>query len=292
LFNVPENDARINYYQPGNKYVPTFRFDGQYIADPSDPQFTTYDEWYDFVRQTIDSLLAVPSPIRINVEQYVGVDSVHVSFDIVCVDPVPSNLVLHFAVAEWGHYYVYPGIPTIPKRWYHAMRDLTTGETGMPITLSVGDSLHYDWTYPIFDVFAQDDAGMANDQWDMTTIIFIQDDATHDILQAFGARLPDVASVTPGEPARVWLGLSTPNPFSAETAICFGLDRAGAVRLSVYAPTGQLVTNLVDGYLEPGPYSTAWDGCDRFGREVGSGMYYYKLETVGGARTGRVVLLK
>ena len=105
--------------------------------------------------------------------------------------------------------------------------------------------------------------------------------------------MPDVASVTPGEtPAGLYLGLSTPNPFNTETTISFGLDRAGAVRLSVYAPTGQLVTKLVDGNLEPGPYATAWDGRDRFGREVGSGMYYYKLETVGGARTGRVVLLK
>jgi hypothetical protein len=276
--------------------------------DPSD--FATLDEWYDFIRQTIDSLLAVPSPIRINVDQYVGVDSVHVSFDIVCVEAVPKPLWLNLAVAEWGHFYSYPSYPTTPKRWYHAMRDFITDPVGTPIELSVGDSLHYDWAYYIDDIFAQDDGVLIGDQWDMTTIIFVQDTSLvvevdslgapvdtltvgANVYQAFGARLPDVASVTPGEtPDGLYLGLGVPNPFSTQTTVSFGVERAGNVKLSVYSVAGRLVTDLVDGILQPGPYRASWDGRDRLGREVGSGMYYYKLETASGARTGKIVLLK
>jgi hypothetical protein len=292
LFNVPENDVRINYYQPGSKYVPTFRFDGKYIADPSD--FATLDQWCVFARQTIDSLLADPSPIRINLDQYMSQDkdSVYVSFDVVCVDSAAgASLALQLAVVEDAHFYSFSSL--VPKRWYHAMRDMFPDASGTPISLSPGDSLHYDWVYPIPDVFAQDDPVLVDDQWDMTTVVFIQRTATGKVHQAYAARVPDVSSVSRGETTEfLALGRSFPNPFTGETAIAYQLGKAGNVRLSVYTPEGRLVARLVDGYVEPGSHSAAWDGCDRFGNDVGSGVYYYRLVAQGETRTGRVVHLK
>ena len=94
LFNEDANYDRILYYHgmepwPTSLYVPSFRFEGEFIKDPSDSTFITYEDWYNFVRSTLDSLLAIPSPIRIaNFTQTPLLDSVFVSFDVVADDPV------------------------------------------------------------------------------------------------------------------------------------------------------------------------------------------------------------
>ena len=58
------------------------------------------------------------------------------------------------------------------------------------------------------------------------------------------------------------------------------------------APAGRLVTHLVDGCVEPGSYAATWNGRDRAGNQVGSGIYYYRLQTPNGVRSGRMVLLE
>jgi hypothetical protein len=299
----------VYYWNYDGMYVPTFRFDGKHLGDPSDG-FATYEDWYNFVRATFDSLLSVPSPFRINLDQYWSkdMDSVYVSFDVICTGAVPDPLWLNFAVAEGGHFY--PVNLPYAKRWYHAMRRMIPDVYGVPVSLSPGDSLHYNYTYPIDDIFHQDDAILVDDQWDMETVVFVQDtslvvltDTTGapidtvteggQIYQTFGARVRDVASVRPGtSPDGLALSKNWPNPFRSATSIAYAVPKAGNVRLSVYTAEGRLVTRLVDGYSEPGTHSATWDGRDRFGNEVGSGMYYYRLDTGGQERTGRMVFLK
>ena len=283
--------ARRAYY--GFNYVPTFRFDGKYIKDPSDG-FATYDEWYAWVRSTLDSLVAIPSPIRINLDQYwsADMDSVYTSFDIVCVDSIEGSFVLFYGVSEYEHLYKYTG-PAYGKRWFNALRWFGSGEDGIPITLAQGDSLHFDWVYPIWSVFSQDDKLFEDDQWDMTTFIFVQRAVSGKVQQAIAQRVSEVAGVRPGDvPSTIALSQNAPNPFRSETLIRYSLGKASDVKLSVYTAEGRLVTRLVDTGLEPGTYSASWDGRDRFGREVGSGMYYYKLDTGMESRTGRMVFLK
>ena len=78
---------RVAYYDVG--YVPSFRFDGHYIEDPS-----TVGDWYGFFSATVESLFAVPSPVRINLDQLLSQDgdSVYVSFDVVAVDSIAYTL--------------------------------------------------------------------------------------------------------------------------------------------------------------------------------------------------------
>lgn len=290
LYDSTDALARRQYY--GFNYVPTFRMDGDSLGDPSD--FATYDQWYAFVRATLDSLLEIPSPIRINLNQFwsADTDSVYVSFDIVCVDAVEGNMRLFYGVAEYEHKYSLPR--PYAKRWYHALRQFGSGPDGIPITLSPGDSLHYEWAYPIAGVYSQDDALVENDQWDMTTVVFVQRWGTRKIQQAASLRGSDVAGIWPGDvtTATVSVSQNAPNPFRSRTTIMYSLGKAGDVSLSVYSAEGRLVTRLVDTHLEPGTYSASWDGRDRFGSQVGSGMYYYKLDAGGEIRTGRMVFLK
>jgi flagellar hook assembly protein FlgD len=43
--------------------------------------------------------------------------------------------------------------------------------------------------------------------------------------------------------------------------------------------SGALVARLVEGYREKGAHSVSWTGRDVNGREVGSGVYFYRLRT-------------
>jgi hypothetical protein len=57
--------------------------------------------------------------------------------------------------------------------------------------------------------------------------------------------------------------------------------------------TGRMVATLVDGTRSPGPGSATWNGLDREGSPVGSGLYLYRLEVEGSPAISRkMVLLK
>jgi hypothetical protein len=87
-----------------------------------------------------------------------------------------------------------------------------------------------------------------------------------------------------------------PNPFNPTTTIAFSIGEGvvGAIhaRLDVYNVLGQRVTTLVDGYVEPGRHEYEWDGTDRSGRQVASGLYFYRLIAGRDAETKKMVLLK
>jgi hypothetical protein len=85
---------------------------------------------------------------------------------------------------------------------------------------------------------------------------------------------------------------NSPNPFGTETRITYNVKKGGSVRLSVYTPTGRFVTDLVDRYIEPGTHLATWDGRDSMGRDMGSGIYYYRLVTGNTYSTGKMILLR
>jgi hypothetical protein len=286
-FDSTEIAARAAYYSVS--YVPHFRYDGKKISD----LFGTapaYPEFFLFFRHALDSLLAIPSPFRINLTQYPGEDwdSVYVSFDVVAVDTVQYDTTpdLYLAVVE--KYHTYPGYP----QWDYSFRDIIPDADGEVITIQKGDSLHFDWVYPINDIYNLDA---------IITTVFIQNDRDESItaewrnkvMQAANALVNDVSGVAAGDmPSVIYLGKCSPNPFTTQTSIAYALGTAGRVRLAVYSPTGQLVTSLVDAEAKPGAYQATWDGRDRFGREVGSGVYYYQLELNNTRQSGRMVVLK
>ncbi|MEW5874479.1 MAG: putative Ig domain-containing protein [Candidatus Zixiibacteriota bacterium] len=89
-----------------------------------------------------------------------------------------------------------------------------------------------------------------------------------------------------------------PNPFNPSTRIAFTISGAQSaatvsrVRLDIFNVLGQRVTTLVDSHLEPGQYEFEWDGRDRSGNTMASGLYFYRLQADGRAETKKMVLLK
>jgi hypothetical protein len=86
------------------------------------------------------------------------------------------------------------------------------------------------------------------------------------------------------------LGLKIgPNPMGSGATISFRLDQRGPVTLAIYDAGGRLVRRLQAGFMAPGDQQVRWDGSDRKGRSVDSGVYFARLETAGEQRTAKVV---
>jgi hypothetical protein len=84
-----------------------------------------------------------------------------------------------------------------------------------------------------------------------------------------------------------------PNPFNPMTRIRYELPAPAPVSLRVYSISGRLVRVLLDSELRgPGTHTTEWDGTDDQGRNVASGVYFYRLEADGERLTRKMILLK
>ena len=69
-----------------------------------------------------------------------------------------------------------------------------------------------------------------------------------------------------------------PNPFNPQTRISYALPEGASVRVTIHNILGQTVRTLVDSYEGPGFKNVVWDGADESGRQVSSGLYFYRLE--------------
>ncbi|MCH8024967.1 MAG: T9SS type A sorting domain-containing protein, partial [Candidatus Marinimicrobia bacterium] len=83
-----------------------------------------------------------------------------------------------------------------------------------------------------------------------------------------------------------------PNPFNPSTTIRFDLPVATEVHLAVYDLLGREVVRLVDGQLEAGYHQQVWNGRDRNGREVPTGIYFVLVVTPEFRKSIKIVLLK
>ena len=93
------------------------------------------------------------------------------------------------------------------------------------------------------------------------------------------------------------LAQNFPNPFNPETWIPFQLNRAANVTIQIYNVSGNPVRTLNLGHKSIGSYMTTsnaayWDGKNKTGETVSSGVYFYTLQTKDFSATRRMVILK
>ena len=105
-------------------------------------------------------------------------------------------------------------------------------------------------------------------------------------------KLVEAATHLPGES---FLSQNYPNPFNPSTEISYHIaDEPSPVHttLTIYDILGHEVRTLVDDLKEPGQYTARWDGRDRDGFEVTSGLYFCQLRAETFRATKRLLLLK
>ncbi len=104
---------------------------------------------------------------------------------------------------------------------------------------------------------------------------------------------PELSPVPhPSYPAAVVLHQNVPNPFNPTTTISYELDTAGPVDLQVFDLAGRLVKTLHHGTESAGHHEKVWQGRDRLGRPVATGVYFYRLRADNEVQTRRMLLAK
>ncbi len=97
----------------------------------------------------------------------------------------------------------------------------------------------------------------------------------------------------PNIPADFVLEQNYPNPFNPTTVISYKLSAVSNVTLKIFDILGREVKTLIDNEKQlAGKHSLRWDGTNRRGGRVGSGIYYYQLTTETGKQTKKAVYLK
>jgi hypothetical protein len=88
------------------------------------------------------------------------------------------------------------------------------------------------------------------------------------------------------------LNCNYPNPFNLSTTIGFQIPKKERVKIAIYNILGQHVKTLVDQMYQKGNYKIVWDGSNRFGETVASGIYFVRIVAGDFVRSKKMVLLK
>jgi flagellar hook assembly protein FlgD len=87
-----------------------------------------------------------------------------------------------------------------------------------------------------------------------------------------------------------------PNPYIVSSGSLFTVpafaQRDASMSVTVYDVAGRKLRVLRSGVVSPGPVTLRWDGRDRDGTPVSSGLYFLRIKTDAGSKSQRVVLVR
>jgi hypothetical protein len=87
-----------------------------------------------------------------------------------------------------------------------------------------------------------------------------------------------------------------PNPFNPDTKIAYRMPVAACVDIAVYDLRGRMIKSLADGVQTAGSHEILWNGTDRSGGSVPTGIYVLKMRVSSDRRgytaTRKMVLMK
>jgi ABC-type dipeptide/oligopeptide/nickel transport system permease subunit len=93
-------------------------------------------------------------------------------------------------------------------------------------------------------------------------------------------------------PAHTELLANYPNPFNPETVIRFTVEFPTDVSIDIYNVKGQRVHTILDGHVGAGYHQVVWDGTDDLGRDVSSGIYFYRMNAGEYSSIRKMLLMK
>jgi hypothetical protein len=83
-----------------------------------------------------------------------------------------------------------------------------------------------------------------------------------------------------------------PNPFNPSTSMQIDLPELTRVSVVIYDAVGREVHTLVNEEFLPGYHTLSWNGTDRSGRQVASGIYFIRVLTQGNTKTIKSMLIR
>ena len=98
--------------------------------------------------------------------------------------------------------------------------------------------------------------------------------------------------ITSQIPSEFSLGQNYPNPFNPQTKLDYLLPRNSFVSIRIYNMLGQEIITLLEEEKRYGKYSVLWNGLDRNGKQVASGVYFTELKAKGFRMVRKMLMLK
>ncbi len=80
------------------------------------------------------------------------------------------------------------------------------------------------------------------------------------------------------QPMHFALEQNYPNPFSSSTTISYMLKKRSTVQVTIYDILGREIKKFMVGVQPIGAYKLIWDGTDKYGNSVATGLYFYRLQ--------------
>jgi hypothetical protein len=102
----------------------------------------------------------------------------------------------------------------------------------------------------------------------------------------------DAVTVSVDVPKEFKLLQNSPNPFNPATAIKFQLPVSSFVTVKIYDQIGREVATLLNEEKPSGSHIVYWNGKDKNGNSVASGIYLYRLSAGNYVETRKMNLLK
>ncbi len=93
-------------------------------------------------------------------------------------------------------------------------------------------------------------------------------------------------------PATFSLAAPWPNPFNSTTRIQYSLPAAGNVRVAVFDVLGREVCTLWNGGANAGVHEVTWDGNNKAGQPLASGVYFIRGQWEGQVQVQKMTLVK
>jgi hypothetical protein len=123
------------------------------------------------------------------------------------------------------------------------------------------------------------------DDWELFRFVWTSPQAPPP-LQVCATGIPGTGTPVPATS----LSRPAPNPTTSTTEIAYSIAAPGQVTLAIYDVNGRLVRTLVNETKGVGNYTAMWDGRGERGETVSRGVYTYRLEAPGFARSDKIVL--
>ena len=147
---------------------------------------------------------------------------------------------------------------------------------------------HEEWVSSVS--FSPDGTTLASGSGDGTVLLW-------DMSPYITPSVPTAIQPSPPLPTQTALLANFPNPFNPDTYIPYQLHAPAQVRLSIYDVRGALIREIDLGYRVAGQYLTSasaahWDGRDRRGQRVASGVYLYRLQAGPVTQVRKMVVVK
>jgi len=136
--------------------------------------------------------------------------------------------------------------------------------------------------------------------WRQAAVGDLDDDGLNDILGIAegscvwlkGQNVTNIDEDSRVIPSSLALHQNYPNPFNPTTSIRYELPEQSKVRLTVYDIRGQEVMTLQEDENPQGSYEVQWNGLDRSGNIVSTGVYFARLEAGEYSQTIKMLMIK